>query len=133
MAVRILTLTKSKLTDTGLALLDWGYWSGKPDELGNTITVPVWRDLYYSHSVFQITVHPPGREHDNTLWSIGKQDLERLSSLDVNDWWNQMAEAIMKRIDDQGLLIALPETVSHLPTRSYSRQTPTPRRITRQS
>jgi hypothetical protein len=124
MTVRTLTLDKSKLTDTGLALLDWGFWSGKPDELGEQITVPVWRDAEYSHTVFQITVHPPGRIYDNDVWSIGKRDLALLQGVDVHEWWNRMAEAIMARVDRENVLITLPEHLNRLPTQRYSRVTP---------
>ena len=133
MTVRTLTLTKSKLTDTGLALLDWGFWGGKPEEFGEQITVPVWRDLHYHYSVFQITIYPPDRISDNETWSIPPQYLKSLGDLDVNDWWNRLAENIMDRIDRENLLIAFPEDISQLTTQTLSRNIPTSKLIHRQS
>jgi hypothetical protein len=86
-----------------------------PSRLG----VLVWRDAEYGHSVFQITVHPPGRIYDNIVWSIGDRDLALIGNNDVNEWWNRMAEAIMARVDRENLLITLPEQLGRLPTQSY--------------
>ena len=131
MAVRTLTLTKSKLTETGLALLDWGNWSGKPEEFEDQIMVPVWCDTHCSLTVFQVAVHPPGKIYDNEYWSIGRSDLGLLENMDVNEWWNRMSEAIMERIDEEGLLIALPEAINRLPTQNISRAIRAVRKVSR--
>ncbi len=133
MAVRTLTLTKSKLTETGLALLDWGNWSGKPSEFEERIMVPVWGDTHCSLTVFQVAVHPPGKIYDNEFWSIGRGDLNLLERLEVNEWWNRISEAIMRRIDEEGLLIALPEAINRLPTQNISRAIRNSRKVSRPS
>ena len=116
MPVRTVTLLKAKLSPTGLALLEWGDWTGKPKALGENIVVPIACDDDYEHKIFRVFVYPEARIHNHETWGIRKCDLTSLENSDVNDWWNATAENLLDRVEQAALSLAATDALAEIPT-----------------
>ena len=121
MSVRTITLKKAKLSPTGLAVLDWGNWSGKPKEFGEQIVVPIACDDDYEHKIFRLSVYPEDGVHSHEMWRIRKCDLATLESSNVHDWWNATAENFLDRVEQSALHVATAKELSEIPTPDYLR------------
>jgi hypothetical protein len=119
MSVRTINLTVARLSPTGLALLEWGNWTGKPRQLGEAVVVPVASDDDYGHKVFHLFVYPINQIENQRPECIEARDLVGLDNNDVNDWWNTLAESLLDRIEKRELSIATPDEISEIPTPVY--------------
>jgi hypothetical protein len=119
MTVRTITLRRNALTTQGLAVLDWGDWTGKPNELDERIIVPITCDSDYEHTTFRLMVYPAGKMDEQEPWVITQGDLAELEQSDVNSWWNTTAERMLTRLEQAGFSVAVPEQIAEIPTLAY--------------